>query len=138
MSTTTEIAALPYNACTVSPITSDGGRFYWTSYQLASDEDGTRIECTAYRTDSRGEGLWVWQPTGGTWVDNQGHVVSQEFEWNQVLGHAQFNLNCSSSTRRERILGAVGYGQRDEQTGERITARADYARTPRIPSALLK
>jgi hypothetical protein len=117
---------------TVSAITRYGDHGWtWTvtTVEPDFDADGYVPVSTEYRTDGCGRGLWVWQPSGMVEVDRAGHVTSRVFEWHQVLGFLQLNLNCSPAARRDRVLGlAVGLGE----DREGMTWRQVYAARPRV------
>ena len=133
--TKTDIDTVPIAARTVSPITQDDGQLRWTAYSIELGEDGHHLEAIRYRTDSNGTGVWVWQPNGAAWVDDDGHY-DPVYEWKQLVGYTQFSLNCSPGTRRERVLAYLGFGY-DGLWEEHLTARERYARTARIPSDLI-
>ncbi len=129
-----ETIAQAYDAITVSPITAhedNGWTWTVTTAELnMNDEDNPRRVpvSTTYRTDSNGQGLWIWAPSGAVEVDRNG-AVTVLFHWRQILGFSQFNLNCSPSTRRERILGLALDTNEDR---EGMTWRQIYATRPRI------
>ena len=56
----------------------------------------TRIH---YRTNRRGDGLWVWQPSG-TWDRGANRAV---YEWKQIYGTGQFSLGRTASAVRSAI-----------------------------------
>lgn len=72
-------------------IRTEAGRTYIT--HTGEDFDGAFNR--EYRTDSEGNGLWIWKQAAT--------------EWKQLIGAAQINLRGDRSTIRRRFERAVGF-----------------------------
>lgn len=71
----------------------DEGRWVWTVTATYWTPDGSEVRTSTWRTDSRGQGLWLVSETGRP--DRQ------------IKGHMQFDLNASASTRRRRVVAVA-------------------------------
>lgn len=84
----------------ISPITKGdlGYQFTITTDEsfLSLDEanefqEEIREVSTTYRTDSSGRGLWAWRDSG--LINAETRKSAGVYEWKQVLGTSQFDLN---------------------------------------------
>lgn len=78
--------------------------------RITRDDDGEyhfTIDGTEYRTNERGEGLWVWAPTS-MWSFPD---MEQVYEWKQTLGTCQFSL--ATGDRRAKVFQIALQGEPD-------------------------